>query len=192
MWFHSFTLPWGILYFLAPSCGVNFSKVHNTIFNWASCFVFTQLHSVQVLLYTILDHMFFQCSGTKPSCNCLCLFSALQASWTQQCGSVKAGVVGLAGCRAARWSWVTSNKWMLSLLNIQERWRLATIHRCPQSEPADLTLTLSASVCVSVFVCTSVHVCVRASASEFAHHSSQPAWQPHNRGLFSAAAPNSG
>lgn len=90
----------------------------------------------------------------------LCRFSALWASWTQQCGSVKAGVIGHTGCPAARWFWVTSNNWMPALSNVQRSWRLATIQRCLQAEPADLTLTLCV---ISVSVCVCVQQCKSAS-----------------------------
>lgn len=110
---------------------------------------FSNHHIHLVLIYITESHL----EGWNEGCSFADLsLSVLCSSWTQQCGSVRAGVVGHTGCRAARWPWVTTNSWMPALLNVQESWRLATIQRCPQAEPADLTLTLSGDKCLCLCV----------------------------------------
>lgn len=129
-------------------------------------------------------HHYSQLIGLISACTVL--FKPLQ----NNCDNVMAGVV----CNAAHCSWVTSNNWMPALLNVQERWRPATMQCCPQAKPSDLTLTRSGdkfSVCVRVWEHQWVSVCVPACL--FGHRSSHPVWQTHNRGaLFSVTAPNSG
>lgn len=68
---------------------------------------------------------------------------------------------------------------MPALLNAQERWRPATIQCCPQTKPADLTLTRSGDkfpVCVRV--CDQwMSVCVPACL--FAHPTAANQFDKH-------------